>query len=72
MPTLSFHTPVSVAKRIRDASKQRGMPVSSFLREAAEQAVKRETASFSEWAVKFAGVVRSGRGDLSQREGFGP
>lgn len=48
------------------------MPVSSFLREAAEQAVKRETASFSEWAVKFAGVVRSGRGDLSQREGFGP
>jgi hypothetical protein len=71
MPTVSFHAPISVVKRIRVASKKQGVPVSKFLRAAAEQAVERETASFGTWADKFAGIVKSGRSDLSQREGFG-
>jgi hypothetical protein len=33
--------------------------------------VERESASFGKWADRFAGVVKSGRSDLSQREGFG-
>jgi hypothetical protein len=70
MPTVSFHAPNSVVKRIRAASKKQGVPVSKFLRAAAEQLVEREAASFGAWADKFAGVVKSGRGDLSQREGF--
>jgi hypothetical protein len=71
MPTISFHASTTVAKRIRAASKKRGVPMSKFLREAAEIAIDRDTASFADWAKKFAGVVKSGRGDLSQREGFG-
>ena len=38
MATLSFHAPRQVEKRIRLAAKKRGVRVSSFLREAAEQA----------------------------------
>jgi hypothetical protein len=72
MPTMSFHAPAVVAKRIRAASKKQGVPVSNFLRTAAEEALKRENASFGVWAEKFAGIVRSGKRDLSQREGFGP
>jgi len=71
MPTVSFHAPVSLVRRIRAASKKQGVPISKFLRAAAEQSVAREAASFGKWADKFAGVVKSGRGDLSQREGFG-
>jgi hypothetical protein len=71
MPTVSFHAPSSVVKRIRAASKKRGVPVSKFLRDAAEQSVARDSASFATWADKFAGMVKSGRSDLSRREGFG-
>jgi hypothetical protein len=71
MPTVSFHAPNSVVRRIRAASKKQGVPVSKFLRAEAEQSVEREAASFGTWADKFAGVVKSGRSDLSQREGFG-
>jgi hypothetical protein len=71
MPTVSFHAPSSVVKRIRAASKRQGVPISKFLRAAAEQSVERESASFGTWADKFAGVIKSGRSDLSQREGFG-
>jgi hypothetical protein len=71
MPTVSFHAPISVVRRIRAASKKQGIPVSKFLRAAAEQSVERETASFGAWADKFAGIVKSGRSDLSQREGVG-
>jgi hypothetical protein len=38
-------------------------------------ATKRKSAnkgpSFGEWARRVAGIVRSGKGDLSTREGFG-
>jgi len=71
MPTVSFHAPSSVVKRIQAASKKQGVPVSRFLRAAAEDSVERATASFGTWADKYAGVVSSGRRDLSQREGFG-
>jgi hypothetical protein len=71
MPTVSFHAPSSVVKRIRAASKRQGIPISKFLRDAAEQSVDRESASFGTWAERFAGVVKSSRGDLSKREGFG-
>ena len=72
MPTVSFHAPISVVRRIRAASKKQGVPVSKFLRAAAEQSVEREAATFGTLAGRFAGVVKSGRIDLSQREGFGP
>ena len=38
MPTLSFHAPVAANQKIRAAARQRGVPVSRFLREAAEAA----------------------------------
>jgi hypothetical protein len=71
MPTISFHASPAIAKQIRAASKKRGVPISNFVREATEIAVNREAASFADWAIKFSGVVKSGRSDLSQREGFG-
>ena len=64
MPTVSFHAPSSVVKRIRAASKKQGVPVSKFLRAAAEQSVERESASFGKWADRFAGVV-----DVYKRQG---
>jgi hypothetical protein len=71
MPTLSFHAPAPVAKKIRAAARRRGIPVSRYLKEAAQTAVTREKgASFGEWARRAAGIVRSGVGDLSTREGF--
>ena len=71
MPTLSFHAPEPVARKIRAAAKHRGIPVSRFIKEAAEREAIRETASFGEWARRVAGIVHSGKGDLSTREGFG-
>jgi len=38
MPTLSFHAPLSASRKIRAAAKQRRIPVSRFLRDAAEAA----------------------------------
>lgn len=38
MPTLSFHAPATSSRRIRAAARQRGLPVSRFLRDAAESA----------------------------------
>ncbi len=71
MATLSFHAPPDVEKKIRRAARQKGIPVSRFLREAAEREVFRDKASFGEWARRVSGMVRSGKGDLSTREGFG-
>jgi len=71
MPTLSFHAPDPVSRKIRAAAKRRGIPVSRFIKEAAEREAVRDTASFGEWARRVAGMVRSGQRDLSTREGFG-
>ena len=72
MPMLSFHASAPLAKKIRAAARCRGVPVSHFLKEAAQKQILRETgAPFGEWARKYAGIVRSGVGDLSTREGFG-
>ncbi len=38
MPTLSFHAPAAASRRIRAAARKRGLPVSRFLRDAAESA----------------------------------
>ncbi len=70
MATLSFHAPPPEEKKIRAAARKRRMPVSKFLKEAALREVERESASFAEWARRVAGMVKSGRGDLSEREGF--
>jgi hypothetical protein len=71
MPTLSFHAPEPVSRKIRAAAKRRGIPVSRFIKEAAEREAIRETASFGAAVRKYAGIVHSGVGDLSTREGFG-
>jgi len=72
MPTLSFHAPAPLAKKIRAAARRRGVPVSRYLKEAAQTAsTPAKRASFGEWARRNAGIVRSGVGDLSTREGFG-
>lgn len=67
---MSFHAPDGVSRKIRAAAKRRGIPISRFIKEAAEQAASRDSASFGEWAKRVAGIVRSGKGDLSTREGF--
>jgi hypothetical protein len=71
MPTLSFHAPEPLARKIRAAAKRRGIPVSRFIKETVEREAARDTASFGEWARRVAGMVHSGKGDLSTREGFG-
>lgn len=38
MPTLSFHAPAAASRKIRAAARQRRIPVSRFLRAAAEAA----------------------------------
>ena len=71
MATLSFHAPAEVERKIRRAARQRGVPVSRFLKETVEKELARENASFGEWARRVAGMVDSGQSDLSTREGFG-
>ena len=38
MPTLSFRAPEPVSRKIRAAARRRGMPISRFIKEAAERA----------------------------------
>jgi hypothetical protein len=45
MATLSFHAPAGTARKIRAAARKRGIPVSRFLRETAEQAAAGEPVS---------------------------
>ena len=42
MATLSFRAPELAARRIRAAAKRRGMPVSQFIKEAAEREATQE------------------------------
>jgi uncharacterized protein (DUF1778 family) len=49
MPTLSFHAPELAARKIRAAAKRRGMPVSQFIKEAAEREAKQADAG---WRVE--------------------
>lgn len=45
MPTLSFHAPSAIARKVRSAARKRGIPVSRFLRETAERAADGEPVS---------------------------
>jgi hypothetical protein len=49
VPTLSFKAPEPAARRIRAAAKRRGMPVSQFIKEAAEREATRADAG---WQVE--------------------
>jgi hypothetical protein len=49
VPTLSFHAPELAARKIRAAAKRRGMPVSQFIKEAAEREATQEGAG---WRVE--------------------
>lgn len=40
-------------------------------RKVAAKKTARPTKTFGEWAKSVAGMVKSGKGDLSTREGFG-
>jgi hypothetical protein len=70
VPTLSFHVPPGLEQKVRKAAKQRGVPVSRFLKETLEKELQRQSTSFGELARRVAGIVNSGQGDLSMREGF--
>jgi predicted transcriptional regulator len=45
MTTLTFRAPDAVSRKIRAAAKRRGMPVSRFIKEAAEREAARENAA---------------------------
>ena len=45
MPTLSFHAPASIGRKVRAAARRRKVPVSRFLRDAAESAATLEAPS---------------------------
>ena len=56
MPALSPRAAKSASRKVRAAAKRKA---------------SNKGPSFGEWARRVAGIVRSGRGDLSTREGFG-
>lgn len=41
MSTLSFHTDPALEKRIRAAANQRGIPLSSFIKESVERSLEK-------------------------------
>jgi hypothetical protein len=45
MATLSFHAPAATARKIRNAARKRGIPMSRFLRETVERAADGEPLS---------------------------
>jgi hypothetical protein len=56
MATLSSHAPKPVSRKSRATAKRK---------------LVRKGPSFGEWARRVAGMVKSGRKDLSTIEGFG-
>ena len=56
MPTLSLRTSKKISRKSGAVTKRK---------------TSNRGPSFGEWARRVAGIVRSGRGDLSTREGFG-
>jgi len=70
MPTLSFHLPQKLERRVRQAAKRRGVTMSQYLKKAVENELERQKTSFGELARRVAGIVNSGEKDLSMREGF--
>lgn len=45
MATLSFHAPAATARKIRNAARTRGLPMSRYLRETIERAADGEPVS---------------------------
>ena len=71
MPTLSFHAPEKLARRVRAAARKRGLPVSRFLKIAAEKETAPTRGGLGDWVKKYAGIVKDAPPDLSAREGYG-
>jgi hypothetical protein len=71
MPTLSFHAPEKLARQVRAAARKRGLPVSRFLKIAAEKEIAPPRGGPGDWVKKYAGIVKGAPPDLSVREGYG-
>lgn len=71
MPTLSFHAPDKLARQVRAAARRRGMPVSRFLKLAAEKEAVPAHGGVGDWVKKYAGIIKDAPPDLSTREGYG-
>jgi hypothetical protein len=71
MPTLSFHAPEKLARKVRAAARKRGLPVSRYLKIAAEREVAPARGGLGDWVKKYAGIVKDAPADLSTREGYG-
>lgn len=67
MPMLPLSSSGTAATRGRAAAKRRKVPGLRLRKEAAAH----KRASFGAAVKKYAGIVHSGVGDLSTREGFG-
>lgn len=68
MPTLSFHTSAEAGKKIRTAARRRKVPLSNFLRSAAENAATAPAAGNPFVGLEDVfGVVNLGRDNRDAR-----
>ena len=71
MPVTTIRLSDAEKRRFTAEARRRGLSLSAYLRQAAEKESDNGKRSFGEWARRYAGVIDSGKGDLSTREGFG-
>jgi len=65
MSTLSFHTDPALEKRIRSAAEERGLPLSSFLKEVVEHALERPALKGADLRGIVSGKSRLKPGDAA-------
>ncbi len=71
MPIATLRLTAAEKRTFTAEARRRGLTLSEYLRQAAQKEAGRARLSFGAAAPHVAGLVKSGRSDLSMREGVG-
>jgi hypothetical protein len=71
MPIATLRLTAAEKRTFTAEARRRGLTLSEYLRTAAQKEAGRARLSFGAIVPGLAGIVKSGRSDLSMREGLG-
>jgi len=64
--TLTIRLPEEMLEKLRETSRQTGIPLGRLVRQSLEATLSRDESPL----LKFAGVIQGGPKNLSSRKGF--